>query len=63
MTQSSSRYNNASNYLGCSIETANASPLRQIRKARLEQLKSQGGGGAASQGGGGQDQAAQRQYV
>ncbi|KAJ6789484.1 hypothetical protein PWT90_00285 [Aphanocladium album] len=41
------------------------SELEQIRKARLEQLKSQGGGGGGGgrQGGGGQDQEQKRQQV
>jgi hypothetical protein len=40
--------------------------LRQIRKARLEQLKAQGGAGGNKGGsgaGGGQQQAEQREYV
>ena len=39
-----------------------ANATQKIRKARLEQLKSQGGGGGGG-GAGGADQQAQRQYV
>lgn len=37
--------------------------LRQIRKARLEQLKAQGGGGGQQGGSSGQDQERKQQWV